>query len=477
MTITLSADNPALRLAKHAASTRFENLPEPAVAATATFLVDTLGVAAAGSRGAGLAALAEMVAGWGAPAPSRGARVWVGGMHLPAGSAALLNAYQIHCMEFDCVLEEAVVHPMATILSALLAHCEERRAAGDPVNGKDFVAALNVGVDTAAMLGRAGTGPIRFFRPATCGGFGAAAALANVCRLDEEGALNALGAQYGQTSGTLQPHAEGSPLLGLQVGFNARAALCALDLARAGIRGPHDVVTGPYGYLRLMEDDQFSLAPFEDLGTVPQMTRMSHKPHPSGRLTHGVVHALRIARDERGIAAEDIERVCARVPPLVYRLVGRPDVATPEPNYAKLCLRFVAGAMMANGQVDLETFASPAALKDDATHRYAGLVDVELDDNPDPNALDPQHFTLTLKDGRVEEIHLPCMFGHPDAPLSAQDNEDKFRLCMAASAVPFTETAVESVLALAGDPAALTDAAVLVDALTPGRENLSGQIR
>ena len=489
----IDPDDPARRLARHVATTRYENLSPEAVARTSTFLLDTLGVGLAGSGGASVEALIALVAGWGAPSEGSGAaRAWVSGEALPPYSAAVLNAYQIHCMEFDCVLEEAVVHPMATILSACLAHAERRRARGRPVSGRDLVLALNVGVDVASMLGRAGTGPIRFFRPATCGGFGTLAALASMEGLDEAAALDGLGAMYAQTSGTMQAHAEGSQLLGLQIGFNARAALCALDLARAGIRAPHDVVTGRYGYLRLMEDDAFSLAPFDDLGRVPQMVRMSHKPFPSGRLTHGAVHALRELTGKHGVAPSDVVRIEAHVPPLVHRLVGRPDIPSPEPNYAKLCLPFVAGAFLAHGRVGLESFKGAARLEDAATHRFASLVEVVLDDNPDPNALDPQRFEIALADGRAITIALPRVFGHPDAPMSEAENEAKFRECAAAARLPIPAGAVETLIERTGAIFEMDDVAGLTDLMVaPGgrvrhaskrgswaaRANLSGQIR
>jgi 2-methylcitrate dehydratase PrpD len=38
--------------------------------------------------------------------------------------AAMINAYQIHSQEFDCVHEKAVVHPMAAVLPALFAWAE-----------------------------------------------------------------------------------------------------------------------------------------------------------------------------------------------------------------------------------------------------------------------------------------------------------------------------------------------------------------
>jgi len=447
------------RFAAHIAGARFSDLGPADLAAARTFLLDTLGVGIAGSSGAAVARLTEAVRGWG---EGEEATVWVTGERLPAQAAAVVNAYQIHCLEYDCVHEGAVVHPMATVLSALMAHAERRSAAGAPVSGAEFVTALAVGVDIATLLGVAATGPVRFFRPATAGGLGATAAIAKLAGLGEDGITNALGIAYGQTSGTLQPHAEGVPVLGLQIGFNARAALAAVDLALAGFRGPQDIIDGPYGYLALFEDGRYDLAPvWERLGREWQIARLSHKPFPSGRLTHGVVHALRTLTAERGVAREEIVSVTGHVPPLVHRLVGRPDRPDPETNYAKLCLAYVAGAYLARGQVDVPEFGDPAVLRDPAVHAAAAKVTLHPDGNPDENALCPQRFVFRLADGREEEVRLAQMYGHPDVPLTEAENRAKFERCLGYGARALPAGRGEALAAAVEGVARLEDAAEL----------------
>ncbi|MDB5591919.1 MmgE/PrpD family protein [Enterovirga sp.] len=413
--------------ASHIADTRFGDVSEVAVARAKTFLLDTIGVGLAGTSDAHAARVLRAARQWG---DGSEATAWGSGVRLPAPSAAFANAYLIHSLEFDCIHEQAVVHPMATLLSALFAWSEREAARGRPVNGRQFLTAMVVGVDMAGLLGAATASGLRFFRPATAGGFGAAAALASAAGFDADQVRAALGIHFGQVSGTMQAHVEGSPALGLQIAFNARAAVTAIDLAQAGLTGPRDFLNGPFGYFALFENGSFDPAPIQaELGRVPQITRLSHKPFPSGRLSHGGVDGLRRLMGEHGFAADEIAEVVVHVPPVVMRLMGRPNVPNPSSNYAKLCLPFVAGTYLARGRVDVPDFGSPEMLNDEAVHAYAARIRLAPDDNPDQNAIAPQRVVVRLKTGAEFAVTIPAIYGHPDAALTEAENLDKFARC------------------------------------------------
>jgi 2-methylcitrate dehydratase PrpD len=409
-----------VRLAEHVDRTSFASLPATAVAAVKTFVLDSIGVAIAGSGEDAAARLVGAAEAWG-----RGneATVWGRRRRLPAPSAALVNAFNTHCLEFDCVHEGAVVHPMATLLAALCVAAEQRGA----VTGRELVTAVAVGVDVAATIGVAARGPMRFFRPATAGAFGATAALGKLAGLDVDTLVSAFGLVYGQVSGTLQAHVEGLPALGLQIGVNARAAVTAVDLARRGFAGPREVLEGRYGYFRLFEGDAYDVTPaLAELGRVWRVAELSHKPFPTGRLTHGVVDALLRLRGAHGFTAADVERVTARVPPLVVRLVGRSLVPAPSASYARLCLPLVAAIALLRGGVDVPDFRADG-LADVAAHALAPRIDVVADANPDENAMVPQQVEVTLRDGSRHGLAVSAVLGSPDRPLTPEQHLAKFR--------------------------------------------------
>ena len=145
--------NPVNILSNFIYQTSFEDLPSDAVKATKTFILDTIGVGIAGSNGPWVENLIKIVQGWGAGNDSR---VIVHGTRLPATSAAIVNAYQIHCLEYDCVNEDAVLHPMATIMGALLSEIDR----GKVYSGKDLITAVAVGVDASSVLGLSSRSPM-----------------------------------------------------------------------------------------------------------------------------------------------------------------------------------------------------------------------------------------------------------------------------------------------------------------------------
>ena len=68
---------------------------------------------------------------------------------LPAASAAMVNGYRIHCLEWDAVHEPAVVHAMSVVTAALGAAIDRRGGCSED----QALAALAVGVDIACGLG------------------------------------------------------------------------------------------------------------------------------------------------------------------------------------------------------------------------------------------------------------------------------------------------------------------------------------
>ena len=389
--------------------------------AAKVFIADSFGAALAGHRGAFSSGLQQSLSSFG---EGRAARIW-GELdrsnsqpRYPAASAAMMNAYLIHCQEFDCVHEPAVVHPMAVILAALIAECESN----PQMSGHDLIVGVVAAVDVAATLGMASQSPMRFFRPAQCGGLGAVAALAKWAKLDIR---NALGVMLGQLSGTMQAHREGSPLLPMQIAFSARNAIVSLELCRHGLQGPMHAIEGEFGYLALFEG-QFDLAQgIAKLGSGFAIEQLSHKPFPSGRATHGGLHALLELQTQRGFDASAVKAVRLYAPPLVRQLVDRPAINSQSTGYLKLCFPYCAATVLLTGQLGVLDFEA-AAISDIARFDLAAKISVLPDSNLNPNALAPVRVELDVYDGRSFCENVVDVLGAPTQPLSYTQHQNKF---------------------------------------------------
>ncbi len=447
------------RLTAVASETEFEDLPAEAVTATQTFLLDTLAVGVAGRTGPWRDATLIAALAWGAGGT---ARILGDRQLVPPATAAFVNACQIHCLEFDCVHEGAVAHAMTAVTAAALA--ETDRA---PVGGRRLILALALGVEVAVALGVAARAPLRFFRPATVGVFGAAVAVGVLRQFDGPAIRRCFGHALGHVAGTMQPHEEGKPTLPLQLGAAARAGVVAADLAGAGIPAPNDVLEGRHGYFPLFETSFDTTDAAPRVGRDWRVTELSHKPYPTGRATHGGIEAvlrLRVA----GVTPDNLAEMTLRAPPLIHQLVVRPALAGMDPSYARLCLGYAGAVALACGRVGIEHFEAGELAR--AEHlALAGRFTATPNEVTDPAAFVPQTLTARLRDGTSRTVRIDALPGSPECPLPRAEQEAKVASCIAAVYPPGrrVEQLIEAVQCLPG----LADARALLDPLTHGRES------
>ncbi len=399
--------SPEARIASFAASP--PPLPPSARRATERLLADTLKVGAAGAA----SSEGRRVAGMAAPGPCR----MLAGGPASAADAAFANGFSIHCLEWDPVHEEAVVHALSVVAAAVLALSDRR--GGSETDA--LVEAVALGVEIAAGLGLSATGPMRFFRPATAGVIGAALAGGRLLRLEADRFEPLLGLAYSFAAGTMQAHAEGSIALPLQIAAAARSAVTAVDLAAAGFDGPREALTGPFGYHALIE-----LLDLErwlpQLGERWLVEEVSIKPWPCGRASHGLLTAILVS----GLRAHEVRAITALVPPLVQRLVGRPPNPSMTPSYARLCGPYLAALMLEEGRIDPRRFV-PGEPADPALLLLAGRVTIDLDSSADHNALVPQRFLFDKAKG-VTDVALLAALGSPAKPLSPDQDAQRDKL-------------------------------------------------
>ncbi|GGY38680.1 MmgE/PrpD family protein [Parvularcula lutaonensis] len=409
--------------AAHGLGVRFDDLPVEAIDAAKTFVLDTIGVGIAGKSAPLTDNVRSAASRWGGVGP---AHLLGGGAPVTAAQAAFVNGFQIHCQEFDCVHEPAVVHPLATILSAMLAEVDQ---AEQEVSGSQFTVALCVAVDMAASLGVAARSALKFFRPANAGIFGATLGISRLRGFTEQQTVDALGHALAFCSGTMQAHVEGKPVLPLQIANAARGSIAAADLAGIGIPGPEQSINGPYGYFALFEDACDLNPVLEQLGKRWRIAEVSHKPFPTGRAAQGGIVLVQNIR-RRIDDVQSISSMSLSAPPLIKRLVGRRATIGMPASYARLCFPYLAATAMVSGSVTLEDFTDSALKRGDVLDLAQGVT-VENDGSSDPSAFTPQTLLVTLKDGTTLMETTETLYGSPAHPMTHADHLAKFRNCLA----------------------------------------------
>lgn len=421
------------QLVQFALQINYAQLPANVIERAKVFITDSVGVGISGSRMPLVKAVKALAASQGS---ADSATIWHSGEKQSTAAAAMVNGFQIHNQEWDCVHEKAVVHPMAVILSALTAVAQEH-----DLSGQQLIQGVVAAVEVATRIGQSATSPIKFFRPAICGAIGASAGIANMLKLDMQQTLDAMGIAYSHGSGTMQAHIEGSPMLPMQVAFNARNAVNAITLAQQGFTGPHNFLEGPFGYFNLMEDSFDLSLLLKDLGGRYQICDVAHKPFPTGRAAHGTIDALIELQQKHHFNADDIANIHVSAPELICRLVARRPTPTMDANYGKLCNAYTAATYLLTGKVSVEDF-SAQALVNEQRLALAEKIITEQSDSKDPNAMVPQTITVTLISGKTLQLTLDNVLGHPLRPLSTEQQFEKFSLCCKSAQTPLSDTEI-----------------------------------
>jgi len=402
---------------------RAQDMPEGVAEFAKMFLLDTLATGVAGTVNPASDRVKTAAQRWDGGRPGACAVLGRSGERFSPHSAAVLNGFQIHCLEWDGLHEPSVVIALCTPMAAIVSETQLRDSRLDEV-----VFAFAVGVEIAVFFGAAAAQGPRFFRPSAAGLMGAVVALGILRRFDAAAMTRALGLAYSQVSGTMQAHWEGAEALPLQIGVAARAALSAADLAELELSAPHDFVDGKFGYFTLIEPDGSPLPHIEAIGKPWKITEVAHKPFPAGRATQATLTALLDLLAQDTFSMDDVVSITAYVPPLTRLLVGRPYDPAMEGAYARLCLACIAPMMVRYGKIDprrfnAQYFGSEQAIED------AAKVQVALDDNTDANALGPQRIVVRFASGETVEKVVDMPFGSPTRPMTRADQVEKARFC------------------------------------------------
>lgn len=409
-----------------------KTLPDDVRHAALAQVVDSVGVAMAATHEESVQAVRNLVAEWGSSGSSR-AYGSDRGVH-PA-AAALINGTMAHALDFDDIHGPSVLHPSASVVSAVLAVGQAVGATMD-----DVMRAVALGNELVVRLGMAGTSDRDsiffergFHATSICGAVGSALACGLISGSAPEKIADAVAIACSFGSGVIEANRTGGTVKRLHCGWAAFSAVNAMDLARLGISGPRTVFEGRFGFLRAFcGEDARPEWVTRDLGSHWEIQQIGFKPYPANGFTHSAIDAALELRN-RGVGPGDVESIELGLPAPVLRTVAEPREVKirPTSSYsARFSAPWVFALALRGGGglgVAIDDF-SAESLGDSGLRGLAERVDVHADEwcsAAFPQDL-PARVRATVSGGAVEEVEVPHRRGSPRNPLTPEEIQVKF---------------------------------------------------
>ncbi len=348
------------RIAAFTSALEYEKIPDNVLEKSKVSLLHNLGMAIAG--GSLLGASVRYAQALGEHGPSASARLLLSGRAATPETAAFANAALMHARAQDDVYFPGLTHVGAIITPAVLGVGEQLGS-----SGRDMLTALIAGYEAAGAIsqGFAKRTTARGFRASGLfGGFGAAAAVARLLRLDREATANAIGIVASMAAGTNQTWIAGTQEWQFQVGLAARNGILAARLAAVGGTGAADALEGSAGfYAAFMGDLEQTAQVGKDLGTKWRSLDVTYKPYAVCAILQGPVHQAMLLARQHALKAENISAVRLTLNPAEAAYPGTDSTGPFSDTGATLmsaqfCLAVALAQQTLRGS-DLKRFADP----------------------------------------------------------------------------------------------------------------------
>ncbi|MEP7245964.1 MAG: MmgE/PrpD family protein, partial [Gammaproteobacteria bacterium] len=266
----------------------------------------SVGAGIAGCGEDGIAALRRLLCTRGGRSE---ARTFVFGDGLPAHAVAQFNGTVSRALDY-CDAMSPGVHYGSSLVPAAFAAAE---LAGG-CSGSEFLAALVVGCEVGSRMNLTEAMYNGFDPTGIAAVFASTAAAARILGLSAKTTQNALALAFNRCGGSFQSNVDGTLAVRVIQGWVAQTGVECAQLAEAGITGPHQFLSGIYGYAHLYGRGELSpRTVVARLGDEWKMNQMVYKKFPSCGATQGMTElTLQLAR-EFDLTADNVAQVTVRL--------------------------------------------------------------------------------------------------------------------------------------------------------------------
>ena len=413
--------NETATLAKYAANLRYGDIPQEALDRARNTICDTVGAIIFGF---GLPWSRMIVDYAGTYGPGGRSRILgSGGGPVQPPMAALANGALAHAFELDgAVKPSAGAHPGATIFPASLAVAQERG-----FSGRDLITAFVAATEVMVRIGTATKKSNEhrgFHAPATTGPFGATVGVGRLLGFDESKMTNALGIAASLSCGLVQfsRSGTGGMVKRLHFGRASESGVLAANLADRGFTGPHDVIEGEFGFLRVFCDEFDMTNLTAGLGKIFMTMNIYMKRFACHGTCQAPLQALQELQAKHQFGAADVERIDVGGPP---DMVDRHDILEPkDPMLAQYSVPFAMALAFFRDPKDPRSF-DDGAVSDKGILELCRRVRLHREENAGGSKAT---VAITLKDGTVLKERVTQVKGTPALPPQRTDVYEKFAM-------------------------------------------------
>jgi 2-methylcitrate dehydratase PrpD len=400
-------------LARYVSSAKTADLPAEVIHEAKRDVINLMAPALFAARDPSLSILLDV---YGSEGGKERARIWGAGVKTTLQNSAFANGYLGHLEDYDDTHFPTVLHPSAPTVPAAFALAD-----ADAVSGRDFLAAVALGIEAACRIAVA-THPWHYDEgwhiTGTMGVFGGAVAAGRLLGLDTAGMVAAMGTAGTQAAGVREVF--GSMAKPLHAGRAAQSGLLAALLTKRGFTSTDKIIEGRRGVMAVMSAQSDLSRVTDGLGSRWEIFNNGLKPYACGVVSHASIDAC-VAFKKDGVDVNAIEAIEAEVHPLVLELVNNPDPKV------GLQGKFSVHHAIAIGLVDGAAFPDQFSDAHVLDPQIVGLrAKVALKKNEGFRE-DEAVVRLRLKDGRTLEKRVDHATGAPENPMTDEALSEKFR--------------------------------------------------
>ena len=422
------------QLAQYIVDVRFDEIPQDVVQFTKLCIVDYYSSLLKGQEAEPVRMMEQVAQVLGGEKQATA----VTGLKTSITNAAFINGGASHVIELDDIHKASIVHAATVIMPAAIAIAEWKN-----LSGKQLIEAIIVGYEVAFRVGETVT-PSHYYyfhNTATCGTFGAAAAVAKLLGLSKEQIVQAFGSAGTQAAGLWEFIEDGAMSKQLHPGKAAMNGILSAMLAQQGFTGATNILEGRRGFFEAMSKQYDVTRMTEKLGQQYKITENAFKVHASCRHTHAAMDlAVELHKKVEKNGIDFIKSVEVRAYQVALDIT---DAKNPQTIYAaKFSMQFCVALALLTGEGGFDAFNADT-LEDPGIRKLMEKLVVSVDE--EINSQYPQEWGAKIQihwqDGSSDVVQSRFPKGDPENSLTEHDFINKFN-----SLVPLDEAHKEKII-------------------------------